>query len=485
MWLAASGAAALVVVAASNPRAVLAFLRRRDARRGADAALATVFFAAILVVVQATSVNRSRVFDLTRNQRNTLAPQTTALLDSLGRDVNVTGFFRQASPRRDGANTLLALYANRSPRFRYTLVDPDRRPDDARRLGARVDEMVVETDSDRRVVRNIDEQSLTGALISLTRRGPRVAYFVTGHGEKDIGNGDREGFSAARSRLESQAYDARPLSLLGGARVPSDCSVLIVAGPRHDYFADEVASIHRYLDAGGSVLFMIDARVDVPLLATVLARYHLGLVDAIVLDEVALDSGDRSFDATVAKVRRYESHAITRGFNWLTLFPRARPVIVRGDSSRADATANYLAITDDGSWGETDESAFSTGRATRDGVDVAGPLPIAAVATRTPFVTASGAPATGATSRVVLVGDSDFANNAMLGVLGNADFFMNCVAYLSDDADLIRIRPRRALNESVYITERQGRMVFLVCIVLLPLAPVVAGAVVLAQRRRA
>jgi ABC-type uncharacterized transport system involved in gliding motility auxiliary subunit len=129
-------------------------------------------------------------------------------------------------------------------------------------------------------------------------------------------------------------------------------------------------------------------------------------------------------------------------------------------------------------------TSFAAGRATRDGTDVAGPMPIAAVASRTPLVAEAEGVRPGRTSRVVLVGDSDFANNVLYGVLGNSDFLLNTVAFLSEDENLIRIRPRRLVRESVFITERQGRLVFIVCMVLLPLTPVVAGAVVVARRRR-
>ena len=71
-----AGVVLLAVVAALNWNALLAFFRGRGARRGADAVLATIFFIAVLAVVQATSVRRSHLFDLTRTQRNTLAPQT-------------------------------------------------------------------------------------------------------------------------------------------------------------------------------------------------------------------------------------------------------------------------------------------------------------------------------------------------------------------------------------------------------------------------
>lgn len=478
------GLALWLSAAAANWRMLRAFVGRRDARRGADAVLAILFMAAILIVVQATSMGRSHTFDLTRNHRHTLAPQTLAVLDSLDREVLVTGFFRQATPRRDGAASLLALYARRSARFRYTLADPDRQPDLARRLGGSLDELVVSTDADRRTIRTIDEESLTNALLSLTRSGQYTVYFVGGHGEKDIGNTDRDGFSAAKERLEGQGYAVRSLSLFEGARVPDDCAVLVVAGPRHDYLEGEVRALEDYLARGGAAYFMLDPRVEVARLGGILARYQLDLVDAVVMDAVAVESGDRSFDATVVKIRRYQPHAITRDFNYVTMFPRARPIAIRSDSARAGLDVSYLCITPADSWGETDLETFATGRAQRDGHDIAGPMPIAAAATRTPLLAKSGGVASGRKSRVVLVGDSDFANNAMIGVLGNGEFFLNGVAFLSEDENLIRIRPRRAAGDTVYITESQGRMVFLICMILLPLTPIVAGTVVAARQRR-
>ncbi len=479
-----AGSTVLLVAAAANWRMLRALLGRRDMRRGADAVLAVVFMTAILIVVQATSMGRSHRFDLTRNQRHTLAPQTLAVLDSLDRDLHVTGFFRQASAKRDGAETLLTLYARRSARFRYTLADPDRQPDLARRLGATLDELVVVAGDDRRVVRTINEESLTNTIISLTRSGRRTLYLVGGHGEKDAANTGRDGFSAAKEQLESQGYAVRTLSLLDGAGVPDDCAALVVAGPREDYLDAEVRAIQDYLARGGSAFFMLDPRVDHARLARLLVPYQLELLDAVVLDAVAVESGDRSFDATVVKVRRYESHPITRDFNFVTMFPRTRPVVIRSDTARAGLDVRYLCITHPASWGETDLAAFATGRAQQDGDDIAGPLPIAAAATRTPLAASNGGVGPGRKSRLVLVGDSDFANNAMIGVLGNGDFFLNCVAFLCQDENLIRIRPRRTSGESVYITERQGRMVFLVCLILLPLTPLVAGVVVAVRQRR-
>ena len=43
----------------------------------------------------------------------------------------------------------------------------------------------------------------------------------------------------------------------------------------------------------------------------------------------------------------------------------------------------------------------------------------------------------------MVIGDSDFAANAGLGIQGNRDLFMNTVGWLSQQENLISIRPRK------------------------------------------
>ncbi len=471
----AAGAALLAVVAVLNRRALLAFCRGRGARRGADAVLATIFFVAVLAVVQATSVRRSHLFDLTRNQRNTLAPQTVALLDSLDRDVTATAFFRQNSPVRAGAEQLLGLYARLSPRFRTRVVDPDRHPELVESLGANADEIVLEAGGARRIARAASEDAVTNALLQVTRTGAKTIYFLTGHGERAIDLESSDGFSSARAGLESQGYTVRALSLLGLAATPDDAAVVVIAGPRRDLLDPEVTLLRDYLAGGGSLLALVDPRAQVPLLGALLAEFRLALVDAVILDEIVLDAGNRTFDATVAKIRRYERHPVTRGFNFVTMFPRARPVRITADSAEVGLDARYLCVTDDVAWGEVDMDRFQTGSASRDGEDIAGPLPVAAAVELT---------RSGRSSRVVLVGDSDFASDGFYGVLGNSDLFLNMIAYLAEEESLITVRPRPPLGDSVYITESQGRLVFAVCMVALPLTSIVTGLFVYLRRRR-
>ena len=100
-----------------------------------------------------------------------------------------------------------------------------------------------------------------------------------------------------------------------------------------------------------------------------------------------------------------------------------------------------------------------------EGKDRKGPISLAAVATvRGPEPAPTPSPAPGAPAsepakapegRVVAVGDVDFASNQFLGFQGNQDFFLNTIAWLVEDADLISIRPKEPENQA-HVPEPPG-----------------------------
>jgi ABC-type uncharacterized transport system involved in gliding motility auxiliary subunit len=77
--------------------------------------------------------------------------------------------------------------------------------------------------------------------------------------------------------------------------------------------------------------------------------------------------------------------------------------------------------------------------------------------------------------RVAVFGDSDFASNALLGFQGNRDLFLNTVAWLAQDVDLISIRPKEPDDQRLMLTQSQQRNIFLLAIVLIPGVFIVLG----------
>ncbi len=85
-----------------------------------------VVSAALLLVVGALVERHAWSADLTSNRRFSPAPQTVRIMQYLRSEVHVYAFYQRLDPRRAAAEVLLSAFADRSGRFRYEFIDPDR-----------------------------------------------------------------------------------------------------------------------------------------------------------------------------------------------------------------------------------------------------------------------------------------------------------------------------------------------------------------------
>ncbi|MGD8413995.1 MAG: Gldg family protein [Candidatus Latescibacterota bacterium] len=484
-----SGIAAvlLLVSALANFRSIVAYFRERRGRRGAGAVFVTLLFTAILVMIQAISIRNTHRYDLTRNKRFTLSEQTTAMLRQMDGPISFTAFVRKNTVNWRTAASLLGMYAEQSRNVLFELVDPDEKPHIADRFRAKPGEVVVEYKGNRRTAVELTEESITNALLFVSRDRRKTIYFVSGHDEKRLDGTGSSGLTSARHDLEDTGYLTRELSLVGLDSIPADCAVLVLAGPKKEYLQSEVDLVKRYLAGGGRGLFLLDPPWPIDRLKPVLAPYRIIPHDYVLLDEVVIvDAGDEVLDATYTKIRTYGSHPITRGFRSITIFPVARPLTIAPDQGDLSVDAQYLAITENSAWGETDLEGFREGTATRDEEDIPPPLAVAAVSERTNRfdVAAGSSPDREIISKVVVVGDSDFATNRFYRLLGNSDFFLNSVEFLAQESVLITIRPKKDLGDRVFISASEGRLIFVLCLVLLPLMVASMGGYVMMKKRK-
>src|SRR6185436_17643660 len=118
-----------------------------------------------------------------------------------------------------------------------------------------------------------DEQSLTNALKKVIEGQAKKIYFIQGHGEHDSDASDRGGYSGVIAALKSDNFEIAKLALAQEGKVPDDATVLVVAGPKTDYFAPEVDALRAFLKKGGKLLIMLDPieKADSPPLANLIA----------------------------------------------------------------------------------------------------------------------------------------------------------------------------------------------------------------------
>jgi ABC-type uncharacterized transport system involved in gliding motility auxiliary subunit len=469
----------VLVVLSSLPW--LAGARRKLGARtmsyGLNAVVSILLVLGVVGFVEALSARHSARLDLTENKRRSLSPQTVSVLRGLKTDVNVVGFFRSDQPGKRVAEDLFKQYAGvAGKKLTWKIVDPDSDPALARRYGIEsYGTIVLETKTRSEKVLDAEEEKLTNGLVKVTREGKRTVYVVQGHGEHEIGNTDRPGFSEAKGALEKSNYDVKPLVLARATTLPDDAAVVVIPGPRTDFFPPEIDALDGYLGKGGKVLAMVDppfpAKMQDGAIKRFLARWGVDLGDNLVVE---LSPIGRLFGIgpEVPIIQQYEPHPITRDLAGITtLFPLTRTV-TPVKTLPPGVNVQPLAKTSPESWGETDRQALEQGTAKPDPQDPKGPLPVAVVVTKDK-------------ARIVVYGTSNLVTNQFLNVQGNRDFFLNSVSWLAEEEDQITVRPKDTKQTPIFLSAQQGRVVALLPLVVLPGVVLAGGIVALIHRRSA
>jgi len=483
-----AGAVLLVLALIMNGGAVRGLMGRRATRYGAGATLMVLLALGVVVFANALSTRHSTRWDLTENRRNTLSPQTIQLLRGLKAPVQVIAFFRTDTPGKRTAEDLLNQYAGYSSgKFVWRLEDTDKAPGLAREYGVESYGTVVLKSADVppkiEKVQDAEEEKLTNALVKLTRSGKRVVYTLKGHGEREIGNTERAGFSQAKDQMEKANYEVKELLLAREAKIADDAALVIVAGPRTDLFPQELGALDTYLAQGGKAFFMATP-FQSDGLTKYLQKYGVLLADDVVIE---LNPIGQLFGVgpLVPIINQYESHPITKDLRGvMTLFPLTRSMEAAKTPPKG-ITVSALARTSAQSWGETDKSVFQRGEAKPDPGEKTGPLAVALVATIDPEGKTAGAEdKKPARSRLVVVGTADFASNQFLGAQGNRDFFLNAVSWLAEQEDLISIRAKDTRQNPIVLTSAQSNLVLWLPLAVLPGAVLFCGIMVVVKRRR-
>ena len=157
---------------------------------------------------------------------------------------------------------------------------------------------------------------------------------------------------------------------------------------------------------------------------------------------------------------------------------RTRRSVKPVEGAPGGRTATSFVMSGRNSWAESDLKTLTTkGEASPefDKGDVQGPISLA-VAVNAPIDGATPPPPADGQdanpnkpeTRLVVVGDSDFAANSVAGMAGNRDMFLNMVNWLAQQENLIAVRPRNPEDRRITLTAGQDRMIFWFTLAILP-----------------
>ncbi len=455
------------------------FWRRRSTQASTNALVSTIAVLAILGLINFLAVRSTQRFDLTESRLFTLSPESQQVLKEMQQGVKVWVFSNEQNPQdRD----LLENYQRRTSKFAFEYVDPEANPGLTQAFGIKnagdSRDVFIELQSSKRrqflqsvssQVR-LSESRLTNGILQITSDRRSKAYFVQGHGEKLLTDGEGA-ISNSVKALNDKNFTSEPLNLAQLGKVPSDASVVLVVGSTRAIAEGEIKALETYSNQGGNLLIAIDPNVKSGL-DGFLNTWGIKLDDRVAIN--APDQQLTNAGPAVAVVTQYGTHPITKEFgNGISFYPVARPIEI---TTTPGIQATPLLLTDPRSWAETDikEQPLKL-----DGGDRPGPLALGVALERTVTSIAASKP-----SRMVVFGNSTFIVNGFSTQQLNGDVFLNSVTWLSQDQQQpLSIRPKEVKNRRIALTNEQAMLIGFLALGIVPLFGFVTAGVVWWRRR--
>ncbi len=485
------------------------YIRKRRRKKLAisfNVAVSVLLAAILLLMVNFISSRYYLRGDWSNVQFYALSDKTLNLLEKLAAPVDVTVFFQRGNPALREVKDLLREYQHASRKISVEYVDPDRdlaRADelahafgveqpnvvvfhsDGRSDKVSVDDVMkfddgsVQGDGSPMPVIFTGEQAFSSAIHRVTQDSRPVAYFLKGHGERDIESFDRySGYSGIARKIQLDNIDVHTLVLGEQDGIPGDCDVLVIAGPSRRISQPELDIISEYLEGSGRVIILLDAYTRTGL-KRVLERWGVRVSDDIVVDATRTLTGRELF------ITDYGDHPITRAVDGITsVFYSPRAVEPAPDVSQAGADhadrpyVTVLASSSESGWAERDP-VLSPMRFD-PGVDREGPISVAVAVERGPV---PGIDVQIRPTRMVVMGDSSFiSNGAMTG--GDVDLFMSALNWLIEREDMMAIGPRTIDHARLILSRVELMKLFWFTAAGLPGCAALLGLMVWLRRRR-
>ncbi len=411
--------------------------------------------------------------DLTFNASNSLEPASISVLKQLSGPVNITVYATMQDPRlgdiRKIIREFLSLYQRYKPDLKLVFIDPEKEPEKTREARIQLNgELVVEYAGRSEHLTQINEQTLTSALLRLAHTRSQTVMYLDGHGERKLdGRANHELGTLFGAKLKQNGFKINSLNLSIAQDVPDNTSVLVITQPQVDLMPGEIDKLLRYVDRGGNLLWLVDAE---PMHGLERLTEKLGLLlpPGIVIDPAATEM---NAPATWSLGTTYPPHPVTHDFNLITAYPSARPV-----AWNENTEWKHQILVEVASRGWVTRSAAGVSHPHFDKQhDTPGPATVALALNRD---------INDKEQRIVVVGNGAFLSNSFAGNGGNVDLGVNMINWLASDEQLITLQPRAAKDSNIILTKMQLNFISVGFLLGVPLLLAGFGTYIWWRRRR-
>ena len=493
------------------------FSRRQRSNAALNLAVSILAALALLVMLNYLAARHFRRWFWTNSDQYQLSPRTHQVLASLTNKIHITVYFDSEDELYGRVTGLLKEYQFASPMIEVQRVDYLKDFGAAKQVKAKykltqtsdknliifdcegrppaiattsdlsvydLDSVIAQRTREVRRTAFLGEMVFTSKIFGVANPRALKAYFLHGHGEHDPNLTDKSnGYAKFAEILRNEcSVPWETLSFLGTNDVPSDCSLLIIAGPILAFSPSDLEKLQRYLETGGRMLvFFNHAPVSLNRptgLEKFLAKYEIKVGEDLVWDPQ--HSPDQGLDIQPIYLG---SHPIVMALgNMPVVLYKPRTIRqVKANPRRSDSTkVDELLFTGSNS---TIVTTFDLKQIPRIEPDrnERGSVPLMAVVERGAV---PGVSAERGAMRLAVIGDSYFLQNDAIENVAHRDFAAATINWLvGQDFLLSGVAPRPVVRYSLTLTQAKMVAIRWILLVGFPGGVVLIGTLVWWRRR--
>jgi len=443
--------------------------------------MALVGILAILVSINYIASRHYKRIDLTSNKRYSLSDQTKKVIKDIREELFIYAFFPTASPKRGNVEDLIKEYTQISPKIHFEFIDPIKNLAKAREYGVMREETIVMTYKDRRenVTNDFNEEALTNTILKIISERQKVIYFLGGHGEESL----EKGYSQVNEALKNENYQIKTLLLMETLKIPPDCDILIIGGPKMNLVDKEINLIRQYVEERGGKLMVLLNTNPISSLENLLLPWGVKANQDIIIDVSGIGQY-LGLGPGIAIASQYAEHPITKDFhNIATIFPLARSFTLMPAKEGIVTNLTELIKTTPGTYSYRGKFPPKGGKLKLDkSRDIPGPHTVVVAGTVKVNPQNYKGTLPQQEGRIVIIGSALLCENTYFTQQGNLDFFLNAINWLASEEKLISIRPK---NPSIQRLTLTGpiKIGLNVLVIFLPVLILISGIIVWWRRR--
>ncbi len=408
--------------------------------------------------------------DWTSNQRNSLSSSSIKLLATLKHPVVIRSYQAADEGTIQAATEILQNYQREKPDLSFSVLNPDldiemAKADQIERYG----QSIIKYNNKKETIDNLNEQSISNALLRLSRSTLPLLAFVNNHGERDIHNKDNTGYLQFAEQLSKKGFKVKNINLLSDT-LNTNINTLIIAGSEKAWLEGELNKLTEYLQQGGNLLWLQDP-AGAESFQAIQALLGIEFLTGMVVDN---DTNLRKTlgiqHPAVVPIIQYGDHDITRQIRYNTLYPIASAMRI-ADESTWQHTPLLISLAS--SWIDTNGFSLQLNFNADDG-DQQGPLFLGMALERD---------INNKSQRVVIIGDSDFLANNYIGAGANLLLGLNTMNWLSEDDELIDIANKSAPDIKLQLDDTALLVISFGFLIILPLLFLLSGLFIWRQRK--